>query len=122
VKVAVFALCGLLTGLAPSFTPRGRFLPTPTAGSGFELQAIAAVVIGGTSSWAAGSVVRSLFGVLIIAVLDAGLAQVGVQDHVKRLITGSVIIAAVILDYYRQRLRTAADLRFPLDSPRRGPL
>ena len=107
VKVAVFALCGLLTGLAAVIHTSRQISADPTAGSGFELQAIAAVVIGGTSLMGGrGSVVRSLFGVLIIAVLDAGLAQVGVQDHVKRLITGSVIIAAVILDYYRQRLRT----------------
>jgi len=73
---------------------------------GFELQAIAAVVIGGTSlSGGRGSVIRSFFGVLIIAVLGAGLAQVGVQEPTKRLITGMVIVGAVILDKYRQSLR-----------------
>jgi ribose transport system permease protein len=49
-------------------------------------------------------VVRTLFGVLIIAVLHSGLAAVGAKDETKRLVTGSVIVAAVIVDYYRRRL------------------
>jgi ribose transport system permease protein len=78
----------------------------PNTGIGFELQVIAAVVIGGTSLMGGrGSVVSSFFGVLIIAVLGAGLAQVGAQEYTKRLITGCVIVAAVILDQYRHRIR-----------------
>ena len=46
-----------------------------------------------------------VLGVLIIAVLGAGLAQVGAQDSTKRIITGCVIVAAVILDHYRHRIR-----------------
>ena len=77
----------------------------PNAGDGLELQAIAAVVIGGTSLLGGrGSVVSSFFGVLIIAVLGAGLAGVGAQEPTKRLITGFVIVAAVVLDYYRHRI------------------
>jgi len=52
-----------------------------------------------------GSVISSFFGVLIIAVLGAGLAQIGAQESTKRLITGCVIIAAVIIDQYRHRIR-----------------
>jgi len=78
----------------------------PNTAIGFELQAIAAVVIGGTSLMGGrGSVVRSFFGVLIIAVLATGLAQIGAQESTKRLITGCVIVAAVILDQYRYRAR-----------------
>ncbi|MHB9009754.1 MAG: ABC transporter permease, partial [Limisphaerales bacterium] len=76
----------------------------PNAGSGFELQAIAAAVIGGTSLMGGrGSVIGTLLGVLIIAVLNSGLATVGARDETKRLVTGAVIIAAVILDQYRHR-------------------
>jgi len=50
-------------------------------------------------------VVSSFFGVLIIAVLEAGLSQMGVGEPTKRVITGCVIIAAVILDQYRHRIR-----------------
>jgi ribose transport system permease protein len=48
--------------------------------------------------------VRTFFGVLIIAVLNSGLASIGAKDEIKRLVTGAVIIAAVIVDYYRHRL------------------
>jgi ribose transport system permease protein len=57
-----------------------------------------------------GSVINTFFGVLIIKVLETGLAQVGAQEPTKRLITGLVIVAAVILDYYRHRLRKSSGL------------
>jgi ribose transport system permease protein len=105
-KLAVFASCGLLTAIAAVIQTARMSSSNPNTAIGFELQAIAAVVIGGTSLMGGrGSVVRSFFGVLIIAVLGAGLAQVGVQDHTKRLITGCVIVAAVVLDQYRRRRR-----------------
>ena len=73
------------------------------------MQAIAAVVIGGTSLMGGrGSVVNSFFGLLVIAVLGVGLSAVGAQESTKRLVTGCVIVAAVILDYYRHRLKAAS--------------
>jgi ribose transport system permease protein len=104
VKAAVFAISGLLAGLGALLHAARLGSADPNAGAGFELQAIAAVVIGGTSlAGGRGSVVSSFFGVVIMAVLGAGLAQVGVQDPSKRLITGAVIVAAVIADRYRHR-------------------
>jgi len=106
VKVAVFAICGALAALAAVVHTSRMLNVEPNAGSGFELKAIAAVVIGGTSLMGGrGSVVRSFFGVLIIAVLGTGLAQIGAGEPAKRVITGCVIVAAVILDHYRQRLK-----------------
>jgi ribose transport system permease protein len=105
IKVAVFTLCGLLASVAAVIHSSRLSSADPNAGAAFELQAIAAVVIGGTSLMGGrGSVVSSFFGVLIIAVLGTGLAQVGAQEPTKRLVTGCVIVAAVILDYYRNRL------------------
>jgi len=105
-KLAVFVLCGLLTAIAAVIQTARMSSANPNTAIGFELQAIAAVVIGGTSLMGGrGSVVRSFFGVLIIAVLGAGLAQVGAQDPAKRLITGCVIVGAVVLDQYRRRKR-----------------
>lgn len=105
-KLAVFALCGFLTSVAAVIHTARLSSADPNAGYGLELQAIAAVVIGGTSLMGGrGSVVGSFFGVLIIAVLGAGLAQIGAQESTKRLITGCVIVAAVILDHYRHRIR-----------------
>jgi ribose transport system permease protein len=105
VKVAVFALLGLLTGLGGVFFTSRLGSSDPNAGVGLELSAIAAVVIGGTSLMGGrGSVVNSFFGVLIIATLEAGLAQVGASEPTKRVITGLVIIGAVILDAWRHHL------------------
>ncbi|MGE5607885.1 MAG: ABC transporter permease [Bacillota bacterium] len=105
VKIAVFTLIGLLSALGAVIDTARLEAAAPNAGAGLELQVIAAVVIGGTSLMGGrGSVVRSLFGVLIIAVLGAGLAAEGVKDATKSIITGCVIVAAVILDYYRHRL------------------
>jgi ribose transport system permease protein len=104
-KVAVFALLGLLTGLAAVFYTSRLGSSDPNAGVGLELSAIAAVVIGGTSLMGGrGSVVKSFFGVLIIATLEAGLAQVGASEPAKRVITGVVIVVAVVLDAWRHRM------------------
>ncbi len=106
VKLMVFILCGFLTSVAAVIQTARMSSANPNAGSGLELQAIAAVVIGGTSLMGGrGSVISSFFGVLIIAVLGTGLAQIGAQESTKRLITGCVIIAAVIIDQYRHRIR-----------------
>jgi ribose transport system permease protein len=105
IKFLVFLVGGVLVALA-AIIDTSRFQSSnPNAGTGFELQAIAAAVIGGTSLMGGrGSVVRTFFGVLIIAVLNSGLATIGAKDEIKRLVTGAVIIAAVIVDYYRHRL------------------
>ena len=101
-KIAVFALLGALTGLGAIFYTSRLGSADPNAGVGLELSAIAAVVIGGTSLMGGrGSVVKSFFGVLIIATLEAGLAQVGASEPVKRVITGMVIVVAVIFDAWR---------------------
>jgi ribose transport system permease protein len=105
-KLAVFVLCGFLTSIAAVIHTARISSAIPNTGNGLELQAIAAVVIGGTSLMGGrGSVVSSFFGVLIIAVLGTGLAQIGAQESTKQLITGCVIVAAVILDHYRHRIR-----------------
>jgi ribose transport system permease protein len=111
-KIAVFALLGMLTGLGAVFYTSRLGSSDPNAGVGLELSAIAAVVIGGTSLMGGrGSVVTSFFGVLIIATLEAGLAQVGASEPVKRVVTGAVIVIAVVLDAWRHHLSGA---NFPL--------
>jgi ribose transport system permease protein len=104
-KIAVFALAGLLSGLAGIFYTSRLGSSDPNAGIGLELSAIAAVVIGGTSLMGGrGSVINTFFGVLIIATLEAGLAQIGASEPTKRVITGAVIVIAVILDAGRNKL------------------
>jgi ribose transport system permease protein len=106
IKVAVYVISGFLAALGAVCNVSILGSANPNTGTGAELSAIAAVVIGGTSLMGGrGSVVSSLFGVMIIAVLEAGLAQMGAQEPPKRIVTGCVIIGAVVLDYYRTRLK-----------------
>lgn len=103
-RILAHGLLGALTGLAAVMNCSRLGSADPNAGSGFELSAIAAVVVGGTSLMGGrGSVVKSFLGVLIIATLEAGLAQIGATEPVKRVVTGAVIIAAVLADTWRRR-------------------
>lgn len=104
IKFAVFVICGFCSALAGMIQASKMSSASPNAGIGFELTVIAAVVIGGTSLMGGrGSVVKSFLGVMIVAVLDAGLAQIGAPEYAKRLVIGIVIVLAVILDSYRAR-------------------
>ena len=92
-KILVFSLMGLLAGVAALFQISRLEAADPNAGAGLELQVIAAVVIGGTSLMGGrGSIISTFFGVLIISVLAAGLAQIGATEPTKRIITGAVIV------------------------------
>ena len=103
-RILTHALLGALTGLAAVFNCSRLGSSDPNAGVGFELSAIAAVVVGGTSLMGGrGSVVKSFIGVLIIATLEAGLVQIGASEPVKRVVTGFVIIAAVLADTWRRK-------------------
>jgi ribose transport system permease protein len=103
-KLLVMAGSGALAGLGGVFSAAYLGAADPNAGSGLELAAIAAAVIGGTSLMGGrGTIVGAFAGVLIIAVLQNGLAQIGVSEPEKRLITGGVIIIAVFLDSWRIR-------------------
>jgi len=103
-RIFAHALLGALTGLAAVFNCSRLGSADPNAGTGFELGAIAAVVVGGTSLMGGrGSVVKSFMGVLIIATLEAGLIQVGATEPVKRVVTGLVIVAAVLADTWRRK-------------------
>lgn len=103
-RILAHALLGALTGLAAVFNCSRLGSADPNAGVGFELSAIAAVVVGGTSLMGGrGSVVKSFMGVLIIATLEAGLVQIGASEPMKRVVTGAVIVAAVLADTWRRK-------------------
>jgi len=112
IRFLTFLLAGLASAMAAIAQSARLAAADPNAGAGLELQAIAAVVIGGTSLMGGrGSVVTTTLGVLIIAVLGAGLAQMGVQEPTRRLVTGAVIVAAAIADYYRTRRNDVGGIR-----------
>jgi ribose transport system permease protein len=76
----------------------------PTTAGGLELNVIAAVVIGGASlSGGRGTVVGTLIGALIMSVVSNGCAKLGLSNWVQEIVTGGIIIAAVMLDYWRSR-------------------
>lgn len=103
VRVGVFAINGVLVGLAAVvFTGRIR-AGSPLVGAGIELEVIAAVLLGGTSFLGgAGSMVGTLIGVLFIAVLQNGLNLLGVQALWQGVVTGGVLILAVWVDRVRR--------------------
>jgi len=103
-KVAVFAISGLTVGIGAIIYMARLTIASPILGSGFELNAIAAVIIGGTSlNGGRGSLIGTFLGACLIGVLADGLILMGVGDFVRQMITGGVIILAVIVDSYRAR-------------------
>ena len=80
-------------------------IASPILGVGFELNAIAATVIGGTSmSGGKGSMIGTFLGACIIGVLNNGLLIVGLDDNARQIVTGFIIVFAVVLDTYRAKL------------------
>lgn len=105
-RLLILALSGALAGLGGVFNAAYLGSADPNAGIGLELSAIAAAVIGGTSLMGGrGSIIGAFAGVLIIATLQNGLAQIGVTEPSKRLITGAVIIIAVLIDRWRSQYK-----------------
>lgn len=112
VKVIAFTLTGLCVGLAGIMYMLRLNISSPILGVGFELNAIAAVVIGGTSmSGGKGSMVGTFLGACIIGVLNNGLLLLGMGDFARQMVTGAIIIVAVIIDTYRAKflIQVAAD-------------
>ena len=102
--IKVYSLMGLLAGLA-GFMSLARFSTTTIGGHDTDnLQAIAAVVIGGTSLFGGiGTMLGTVFGVFIPAVLQNGFVIVGVQPFWQQIAVGAVLIGAVYLDQLRRR-------------------
>lgn len=99
VKMAVYSLCGLLAGLASIILTARVTTGQPNAGAGFELDAIAAAVIGGTSTTGGkGTILGTLIGVLLIGVINNGLDLLNVTSYYQQVVMGTIIIGAVVLD------------------------
>jgi ribose/xylose/arabinose/galactoside ABC-type transport system permease subunit len=97
-KTAVYAISGLVSGLAGLVYASQLSIGTPIAGQGYELDAIAAVVVGGTSLFGGkGSVLGTFIGTLIIGVLANILNLTGVDPFVQQLFKGALIVVAVFV-------------------------
>jgi ribose transport system substrate-binding protein len=109
VKIFVYAFCGLLTGIAGVILASRLNSGQPTVGVGYELEAIAAVVIGGTSLMGGiGTIGGTIIGAFIMGVLKNGLNLMGVSQFWQMVAMGVVVIAAVYLDTLRKKF---VDLR-----------
>jgi ribose/xylose/arabinose/galactoside ABC-type transport system permease subunit len=98
-KLAVYTISGLLAGLAGLLLASRIISGNPTAGQGYELDAIAAVIIGGVSmTGGAGKWYGTFVGALFIAVIGNGLDIMNVSAHFQLIIKGAIIIIAVLLD------------------------
>ncbi|HYZ85795.1 MAG TPA: ABC transporter permease, partial [Bryobacteraceae bacterium] len=105
---AVYAIGGALTGLAGMIEASRLMTGQPTAGQGYELQAIAAVVIGGGSlRGGEGSVLGTLIGAFIMGLLSNGSDLLGISPYLQQAIIGAVIILAVTVDEFRKRKAVA---------------
>ncbi len=103
-KFSVYMISGSLSGLAGMMLSARTGSALPQAGIAYELDAIAAVVIGGTSlSGGVGRVTGTLIGALIIGVMNNGLDLMGIQSYYQQVLKGALIVGAVMLDQKRNQ-------------------
>jgi inositol transport system permease protein len=104
--IVVYMIAGALSALAGIVQTARAISGQAGVGVGFELDAIAAVVIGGTSlSGGVGRMTGTVIGTVILGILTSGFTFLNVDAHYQEIIKGAVIIAAVVTDQYRQRRR-----------------
>ncbi|HEY3547023.1 MAG TPA: ABC transporter permease [Propionicimonas sp.] len=102
--IIIYAVAGLFVGLAAIMISARLGSAQPATGAGYELQAIAAVVIGGTSlSGGKGTIVGTIIGALIISVINNGLQIISVRQEWQNVILGLVILIVVFIDQLRAR-------------------
>lgn len=103
-KTAVYTLCGMFAGIGGVLMASRLNSAQPALGSGYELDAIAAVVIGGTSlSGGEGSILGTIIGAFLISTLTNGLRILSVPQEWQMVVTGTIVILAVFLDILRRR-------------------
>ncbi len=104
VQIGIYAICGLLTGLASTIEAGRLAIVQPAGGNGYELLAIGAVIIGGASTFGGeGSIVATLIGAIIVTTIRNGLNILGVNAFWQYVVNGVVIIGAVAADQLRRR-------------------
>ncbi|WP_166788122.1 ABC transporter permease [Cryobacterium glaciale] len=104
VRAVAYAICAGLCGLAGVLESSRLASASPTAATGMELVAAAAVLLGGTSfAGGAGSMVGTLLGALFLGIISNGMTISQISSFWQSVVTGSVLLAAVLLDWFRMR-------------------
>lgn len=117
VRLLCFVITGLTVGIAGLVLTARVQSGQPNAGGLLGLTAIAAIVVGGTNLLGGrGSISRTLWGVLLIAVLENGLQLEGVNDDLRQVIIGAVFIAAASVEFFRRQMRRRARAAVAADS------
>ncbi|WWR55993.1 ABC transporter permease (plasmid) [Sinorhizobium meliloti] len=105
--IKVYAIAGLLSGLAGVVTAARAASAQPTMGVAYELDAIAAAVIGGTSlAGGVGRITGTVIGTIILGVITSGFTFLKIGSYYQEIIKGMIIVAAVIIDQYRRSRKT----------------
>lgn len=108
-KTLVYTVCGFFCGLSAIVYAATYTTIIPGTGNGLEMNAIAAVIIGGTSmAGGVGTMTGTLIGAFLMSVLKNGLMSMGLQGHFQTFFTGLVVILAVLLDIYRNKKASEA--------------
>jgi len=103
-KIAIYSVCGFFSGLAGVLIAARLNSAQPSLGQGYELDAIAAAVIGGTSlAGGEGTILGTVIGAFIISTLTNGLRILSVPQEWQTVVTGGIVILAVYLDIIRRR-------------------
>jgi ribose transport system permease protein len=106
IKIVLYVICGILAAVGGLLLTARAGTAMPDAGIGYELEVIAAVVIGGTSlSGGAGTIPGILIGAALLGVIDNGIVLLGIDGYWQQSITGFVIVLAAALDIARRRVQ-----------------
>lgn len=107
--VKVYAVAGLLSGLAGVVMAARAASAQPTMGTAYELDAIAAAVIGGTSlAGGSGRITGTLIGTIILGVITSGFTYLKIGSYYQEIIKGAIIVVAVVIDQYRRSKQARA--------------
>ena len=102
--IAAYTICGLFVGLAAIAYSATYVTIYPGSGAGFEMDAIAGAIVGGVSaSGGVGSIIGAYLGVIVISLMKVGLPFIGLQANWQQIITGLVLIGAILIDVVKKK-------------------
>ena len=106
-KIALFTLCGFCAGVAGLIVTSRLNSAEPLAGQGYEMDAIAAAILGGTSmSGGKGSIVGTIIACFILNIMKNGLTLIAISSHYQQILTGVILIVSVLISESNQRKKS----------------